>query len=70
MGFPVENESIRDPTRQAQESFFSRKTTKKIHPKIFFNNIPVSKAKEGIRQNNNKVDYIETKRIDIAELLP
>ena len=33
-----------DPTKQAQEVIFSRKTTKKIHPKIFFNNIPVSKA--------------------------
>ena len=33
-----------DPTKQAQEDTFNRKTTKKIHPKIFFNNIPVSKA--------------------------
>ena len=33
-----------DPTKQAQGVIFSRKTTKKIHPKIFFNNIPVSKA--------------------------
>ena len=33
-----------EPTKQAQEVIFSRKTTKKIHPKIFFNNIPVSKA--------------------------
>ena len=33
-----------DPTKQAQEVIFSRKTTKKIHPKICFNNIPVSKA--------------------------
>ena len=33
-----------DPTKQAQEVIFSRKTTKKIYPKIFFNNIPVSKA--------------------------
>ena len=33
-----------DPTKQAQEVIFSRKTTKKIHPKIFFNNILVSKA--------------------------
>ena len=32
------------PTKQVQEVFFSRSTTKKIHPKIFFNNIPVSKA--------------------------
>ena len=31
------------PTTQAQEVIFSRKTTKKIHPKIIFNNIPVSK---------------------------
>ena len=33
-----------DPTKQAQEVIFSRKTTKKFHPKIFSNNIPVSKA--------------------------
>ena len=33
-----------DSTKQAQEVIFSRKTTKKIHPEIFFNNIPVSKA--------------------------
>ena len=31
-----------DPTKQAQEVIFSRETPKKIHPKIFFNNIPVS----------------------------
>ena len=33
-----------DPPTQAQEVIFSRKTTKKIHPKLFFNNVPVSKA--------------------------
>ena len=33
-----------DPKKQAQEVISSRKTTKKIHPKIFFNNIPVTKA--------------------------
>ena len=33
-----------NPTKQAQEVIFTTKTTKKIHPKIFFNNIPVSKA--------------------------
>ena len=33
-----------DPTKQAQEVVFSKKTTKKFHPKIFFNNIPVRKA--------------------------
>ena len=33
-----------DPTKQAQKAIFSRKTTKKIYLKIFFNNIPVSKA--------------------------
>ena len=33
-----------DPTKPAQEVLFSRKTTKKIHPKIFFNNFPVNKA--------------------------
>ena len=33
-----------DPTKQAQEIIFRRKTTKKAHPKIFFNNIPVSKV--------------------------
>ena len=32
------------PTKQAHEVTFSRRTTKKIHPKILFNNIPVSKA--------------------------
>ena len=33
-----------DQTEQARVAIFSRKTTKKIYPKIFFNNIPVSKA--------------------------
>ena len=33
-----------DPTKQAQEVIFNRKTNKKIHPKIFFNNIPINKA--------------------------
>ena len=33
-----------DPKKQAQEVIFSRETTKKIHPKIFFNNNPVTKA--------------------------
>ena len=33
-----------DPTKQAQKAIFSRKTTKKIYLKIFFNNIPVSKT--------------------------
>ena len=33
-----------DPTKQAQEVIFSRKSTKKIHLKICFNNIPVSKG--------------------------
>ena len=33
-----------DPIRQVQKVIFNRKTTKKIYPKIFFNNIPVSKA--------------------------
>ena len=33
-----------DPTEQTQEVIFSRKTPTKIHSKIFFNNIPVSKA--------------------------
>ena len=33
-----------DPTKQAQEVIFRRKTTNKIHPEIFFNNIPVSEA--------------------------
>ena len=32
-----------DLTKQAQETIFSRKTTKKIHPKIIFNNILVTK---------------------------
>ena len=34
----------RNPTKQAQEVIFSRKTTKKTHPKIFFNNISVGKT--------------------------
>ena len=33
-----------DPTTQAQKVNFSRKTAKKIHPKIFFSDIPVSKV--------------------------
>ena len=33
-----------DPIKQVQKVIFSRKTTKKIYPKIFFNNIPISKA--------------------------
>ena len=33
-----------DLTKQPQEVIFSRNTTDKSHPKIFFNNIPVSKA--------------------------
>ena len=33
-----------DPTKQAQEVTFCRKPTKKIHPQIFLNNIPDSKA--------------------------
>ena len=33
-----------DPIKQVQKVIFNRKTTKKIYPKIFFNNIPVSKA--------------------------
>ena len=33
-----------DPTKQAQEVIFTRKTTKKIHLKIFLNNITGSKA--------------------------
>ena len=32
------------PTKQAQEVIFSRKTTKNIYSKIFFDDIPVSKA--------------------------
>ena len=33
-----------DPTKQAKEVIFSRKTINKIHPKIFFNDISLSKA--------------------------
>ena len=33
-----------DPSKQAKEVIFRRKTTKKIHPKIFLNNIAVSKV--------------------------
>ena len=35
---------VPDPTKKAQEVIFRRKITKNIHPKIFFNNIWVSKA--------------------------
>lgn len=31
-----------DSTKEAQDVIFSRKTTKKICPKMFFNNIPAS----------------------------
>ena len=31
-----------DPTKQTQDVIFSRETTKKICPKMFFNNNPVS----------------------------
>ena len=40
----MENELQPDPAKQAQEVIFGRKTIKKIHPKIFVNNILVSKA--------------------------
>ena len=33
-----------DPKKLAQEVIFSRKTIKKIHPKMFVNDIPVSIA--------------------------
>ena len=33
-----------DSTKQAQDVIFCRKTIKKIKSKIFFNNIPISKA--------------------------
>ena len=32
-----------DPTKQAREVILNRKTTKKIHPKKFLNNIPAVK---------------------------
>ena len=48
MGFPVafqwKMSFNHEPTKQAQEVIFRRKITKKIHPKIFFNNFSVSKA--------------------------
>ena len=44
MGFQWKIGFNPDPTKQAQEVSFSRNTTQKIHPKIFFNNIPVSKT--------------------------
>ena len=31
-----------DPSKQAQEIIFSRKTMKSSHPRVYFNNIPVS----------------------------
>ena len=33
-----------DPTKQPQDAIFSRKTAKKIHPKIFFSDITASNA--------------------------
>ena len=33
-----------DPKKQSQKVMFSRKTSRKIHPKMFFNNILVSKS--------------------------
>ena len=33
-----------DPTKQAQEAIFKRKTAKKIHLKIFFSDITVSRT--------------------------
>ena len=33
-----------DPNKQAQEVIYIRKTTKKVHPKKIFNNIPANKA--------------------------
>ena len=33
-----------DPTKQAQEVMFSRKNAQKTNPKIFFNNISISKV--------------------------
>ena len=44
MGFQWKMSLNHDPTKQVQEVVFSRKTTKKIHLKMFFNNIPVNKA--------------------------
>ena len=44
MGFQWKMSLNSDPTEQVQEVIFSRKTTKKIHLKMFFNNTPVNKA--------------------------
>ena len=44
MRFLVEIELQPDLKKQAQEVIFSRKITKKNYPKIFFNNISLSKA--------------------------
>ena len=33
-----------DQKKQTQEVIFNRKTAKTVHPKIFFNNNPVSKG--------------------------
>ena len=44
MVFPVENKLQLWHYKQAQEIIFSKKATKKIHHKIFFNNVPGSKA--------------------------
>ena len=40
-----------DSNRQAQEVIFSRKTAKKIHSKIVFNNTLISKADSGLLRN-------------------
>ena len=33
-----------DPSKQAQEVIFSRKTKKEVHPTLYFNNLPVQKT--------------------------
>ena len=44
MVIPVENEFHPDPSEQAQQVIFTRKTTTIGYSEIFFNNIPVSQA--------------------------
>ena len=52
-----------DSTIQAQEVIFSRKTTKKIHPKIFFSNIPIFNKHLGLHLDSKLSFDIHIKTI-------
>ena len=43
MGLPLENEFNPDPSKQAQEVIFGRKTKKEYHPPLAFNSNNVRK---------------------------